>query len=559
MGLSEEVHEKVRTLVASGYENHETVLQRIIESLPEEFRAGEDGETTPPDPEQVAQLRSLIDEEFARRLDEMQSWPATTDCDRLHEAFEALGTQGVVALENCGFTQDDGIREAAEVAEARNELGVRVYDGYCFFHEQDMQCAVEGGGLMLAFGTFRKNDALPGSEPTSTVCPTCHGRGFIQPDPSKFPQRCPSHIETVTTRPPTTHRQLVGEWVAKACRDAGLDVEWSGSTDTRIRLPTFEWQHRLILSTPSALESFRYAWELEMRGGYTPLEDAFEAFEERAGERLGNFADFGPAVLEGLRSWAKQLLERERAREATWTEATINDRISAAFEVLGKRGIHALECPGMTLRDGWAYARRSGSTEHRGVAFFHQEDVFDALNGGPLFVAFGALGVEATRDEATSTAVGDEIVRVLSEHGVPCEWNRSDRERIRISPFEWRKRRWTPAPAFERRSARAPVGSFWSKIFGKSPRGAGVTSAPQFAEVVKALRDERGFDVERSKKMREAWKRAGLAGEAQVGHLGPPHAFVRAGEYTTMMPVLASDNTRSVPSPQRLATQGLDR
>ena len=44
--------------------------------------------------------------------------------------------------------------------------------------------------------------------------------------------------------------------------------------------------------------------------------------------------------------------------------------------------------------------------------------------------------------------------------------------------------------------------------------------------------------------MRATWKVLGNKGEAQVGHLGLPHVFVRAGEFTTMMPVHAARNLR---------------
>jgi hypothetical protein len=62
--------------------------------------------------------------------------------------------------------------------------------------------------------------------------------------------------------------------------------------------------------------------------------------------------------------------------------------------------------------------------------------------------------------------------------------------------------------------------------------------------VVRARREEGGFDVRRSRQMRAAWKAMGNAGEAQVGHLGLPHAFLPAGDFTSMVPQLAITNLR---------------
>jgi hypothetical protein len=44
--------------------------------------------------------------------------------------------------------------------------------------------------------------------------------------------------------------------------------------------------------------------------------------------------------------------------------------------------------------------------------------------------------------------------------------------------------------------------------------------------------------------MRAAWKALGNKGAAQVGHVGIPHVFVRAGELTSMAPQLAGLNLR---------------
>lgn len=183
------------------------------------------------------------------------------------------------------------------------------------------------------------------------------------------------------------------------------------------------------------------------------------------------------------------------------------------------------------------------------MVFFHSEDVIDAANGRGLLLAYGALRVDASKDDEATLRLGHEIVSVLEQHGISCNWGKSIRERIRIAPFEWRKRRSTKAPVHERRPATtSKPASLWSRILGGSREQTGGTGfappARQLAEVVRAVRDESGFDLRRARRMRSAWKTLGNGGEAQVGHLGIPHVFVLAGEFTSMLPLAAAENLR---------------
>ena len=84
------------------------------------------------------------------------------------------------------------------------------------------------------------------------------------------------------------------------------------------------------------------------------------------------------------------------------------------------------------------------------MAFYHHEDVIDAVGGLGLLVAFGATGVDAGEDDLATAAVGRQIVSALERNGVRCSWSGSIRQRIRVEPFDWRRRRWTVAPTYER-------------------------------------------------------------------------------------------------------------
>ena len=97
----------------------------------------------------VDELKSLIGPRLGEKQTAERSWPGSTDCDRLDKVF------------------------------------------YCL-HE----CAIEGCGVMIAFGDLADDEARS-----------------VQ----------------------------VGQLVADALRQAHFQVQWDGSTQTRINLSVFDW------------------------------------------------------------------------------------------------------------------------------------------------------------------------------------------------------------------------------------------------------------------------------------------------------------------------------
>lgn len=166
---------------------------------------------------------------------------------------------------------------------------------------------------------------------------------------------------------------------------------------------------------------------------------------------------------------------------------------------------------------------------HEGAVFFYQEDVFDALQGASLLLAFGGAG-EDIESPAQANAVAVATLESLAARGVPATWTGRVEDRIEILPFTWQRRRWTAAP----REIRGAVP--WQR----TTRHAWLFSVPagvleQYVQPVRAYYSTFGFDAMLSVLMRGAWKY--LGGErGQVGHAGDPHVFVPAGEMTKMMP-----------------------
>lgn len=146
----------------------------------------------------LARVRALVKAVAARQRAEQASWPPVTDCDRLDEAFAALRAAGVLALYNAGMTPSEGIDEMSEQYHAAGGKRSGIV-GYCFYHRQDMEYALNHDSLGLAYG------AIDGD----------HVRG----------------VE-------------VGERVRAAIEAAGLRVAWSGSIADKMDVVGFRWQRR---------------------------------------------------------------------------------------------------------------------------------------------------------------------------------------------------------------------------------------------------------------------------------------------------------------------------
>lgn len=141
----------------------------------------------------------MIDVAIASLNLDAQTWPAVTDFDRLTTAFAALNQVGVLSLVDAGNTQTDGYEDFLVALERHAHPGEVI--GYCFFHGQDAERAVEGGGLFLAFGpTSSDNEHTDGPR--------------------------------------------IGHLICDELRRAGLAPKWNGTFAQRIQIPGFTWQRR---------------------------------------------------------------------------------------------------------------------------------------------------------------------------------------------------------------------------------------------------------------------------------------------------------------------------
>jgi hypothetical protein len=185
--LAADVHAEIARFVRAGFYDKERLLEIFCVEM---YAPGELAEESVAAAIEIAQLAHARDQ---------QTWPDTTDCDRLERAFVALRTRGILVLENAGNTQSDG-KEDVRRAHAEHP-DPRTIVGYCFYHSQDLEAALDGVGLRLAFGPL---------------------------DPERE----------------ESHGPEIGGTICAELRNAGLEPTWPGSFKERIWLPKLHWQRR---------------------------------------------------------------------------------------------------------------------------------------------------------------------------------------------------------------------------------------------------------------------------------------------------------------------------
>ncbi|MCC8247459.1 DUF6891 domain-containing protein [Saccharothrix luteola] len=178
-----------RTLVHAGMTSLDDVVEQVLDYVADER------------PITPSVARAVVERVWRERSAEQESWPESTDVDRLFAVFDALDRDGIVARADFTCCQTCGHAEIGDEAgdDAR---------GYVFFHRQDTESAVAGEGVWLAYGSF--------GEPAS------HGS--------------------------TDHAaadEAVAREVVAALAASGLPVEWNGSARTRIKVGPMDWRKRL--------------------------------------------------------------------------------------------------------------------------------------------------------------------------------------------------------------------------------------------------------------------------------------------------------------------------
>lgn len=179
------------------------------------------------------------------------------------------------------------------------------------------------------------------------------------------------------------------------------------------------------------------------------LEDVIEELTEELEVPEGDADTVALAAMLVDRAWRRLVDE-----QAGWPEVTDCDRLDAAFAELERRRIIARQnftcCQTCGLSEIWGEAD-GWPHEPRGYVFFHVQATERAAAGGGLDFSYGSTD----QQDATVTAIANEVVEVLREHDLDATWN-GDRNRKIAVALDWR-RRVEPLPSDGRAPAGEPV------------------------------------------------------------------------------------------------------
>ena len=178
--------EAVDRLVRSGFYSADEIVEYINEEL---FWNNEI---------ELGWLHFEIARAFQRKVEDEKSWPEVTDCDRLDAVFDELEADNILSVQNAGYTQQNAIDDVAQYSrEAGGEESD--YEGFCFYHGQDLERVIDGGELAIGFGDVDGDDAK-GEE--------------------------------------------IGRRIKSFFEVAGFEVDWNGSIQTRLSVKGIHWQRR---------------------------------------------------------------------------------------------------------------------------------------------------------------------------------------------------------------------------------------------------------------------------------------------------------------------------
>ncbi|MFI8619283.1 DUF6891 domain-containing protein [Acidovorax sp. NPDC077693] len=173
-----------------------------------------------------------------------------------------------------------------------------------------------------------------------------------------------------------------------------------------------------------------------VRGGFDDRDSILEILTEEMDE-------LGELDAEDLKLALAAAIQTHEKSKAGWPQTTDCDRLDAAFDELGQRGIITLQNAGYTQSDGYSdvisdYYEAADPSLFFGYCFFHGQDLARAIDGGGLFLAFGPL--DASKEGSDGLRVGNLVADELRRAGFEVCWDGTFDQRIHLPAFDWKRR-----------------------------------------------------------------------------------------------------------------------
>lgn len=137
----EHIREWINFEARSGFTDQSTALEHLQDLVEDEGLEYH--------PAWKVEMETALEQQRLREA----SFPDITANDRLTSAFIEMNTQGLIALENAGYTQSDGWDDLRELYFENGKTA----KGGVFYHRQDLERGILGLGLNIRFGGFGKD------------------------------------------------------------------------------------------------------------------------------------------------------------------------------------------------------------------------------------------------------------------------------------------------------------------------------------------------------------------------------------------------------------------
>jgi hypothetical protein len=184
--IKNEALEQIEKDVLMGFESAEDMVDSIGEMFQDEDDFDEDW------------LAETVEKRCEEHRENSYNWSKPTDFDRLEAAFDHLIHQKIVCLHKAGYTKQDSISDCEEAVEELADLGIDAI-GYCFYHTQDLERAVDPKqrNLLLGFDSVNQDDA---------------------------------------------EAELIGDMIVEVLKVLNFEVNWDGTIAQRIEIKNLNWQ-----------------------------------------------------------------------------------------------------------------------------------------------------------------------------------------------------------------------------------------------------------------------------------------------------------------------------
>jgi len=141
--LLEEIEFEIATLINSGFYKEYEILEIIEEQFIDEDISFDS-------------LAKIVSTKYREKIAIEKEWPKVTDFDKLKECFNDLIKEKVIAIHNAGYNLDEGVQDSFQVFHYLQDKKLKP-EGFCFYHFQDIEKAIESNSLFIAFGDFENN------------------------------------------------------------------------------------------------------------------------------------------------------------------------------------------------------------------------------------------------------------------------------------------------------------------------------------------------------------------------------------------------------------------